>query len=226
MCIRDRLQLGARVEALTREGPTFRLRVRGEAHEFDRVVLATPAPATARLVEGLVPTDVVEFLDRIPHASIDVAHATLRRADLPNMPEGFGYLVPPSEESRGAPPVLGTIFGANLFEDRAPADAWCFSAFYAPGVLPANPEERRAAVAHHFSHAHGWKNAPALRSLLVDEWRDVIPQATIGHAERRDRALRRTAESVPGLVLAGTFSGGVAVEDVLQRGTAAAKELL
>ncbi|MEX1024785.1 MAG: protoporphyrinogen oxidase [Planctomycetota bacterium] len=221
----DRVQLGAPVAAITRKAGALQLRVGSDTHAFEHVVLATPAGATARLIGALAPPAVLEFLESIPHASLDVAHATVERAALPSVPEGFGYLVPPIESGRGAPPVLGTIYGANLFDDRAPKDTWCFSAFYAPNVLPPDPAERRTAVASHFAQAQGWSQPPALRSLLVDTWRDVIPQATVGFAERRARALTDLAHTAPDLVLAGTFTGGVAVEDVLQRGTRVAESL-
>lgn len=222
----ERLRLGTAVEALERVGARWRVVTANGADDFDRVILATPAPATSRLVADVADDEVRAFLDGIGHASLEVAHATFDRAALPSVPEGFGHLVPPCEDGPDAPPVLGTIYAANLFDDRAPEHLWNLSAFYAPGALPEGTEARAGVVAEHFARSQGWSTTPPVRSLLVDVWRDVIPQATVGHAARRDAALVRLAAEAPGLVLAGTFTGGVAVENVLERGLAAAHEAI
>lgn len=211
-----RLHLGTPIRSIVRDDAGFTLETREGRHSFEHVILATPAPATAALLRTIAPASVLEFLDSIEHASLDVAHVVLDRTSLESVPAGFGFLIPPTEEARGAPTVLGTIYASNLFGGRAPENRFTVSMFLPPGTDTSLDNLGRILAA-----AHGWSRPPKILASRKHRWRDVIPQATVGHADRWRATEARLARELPGLSLAGTFTGGPAVEAVLSRGAAA-----
>lgn len=218
----SRLRLGTPIEELARDSAGFQLTTNAGRETYEGVVLATPARATGALAQDVLPPETSAFLEGIEHASLDVAHVVLERDSVSSEPEGFGFLVPPCEEHHGAPGCLGAIYSSNLFDERAPADRFTVSIFLPPDRIPRQTDQAIEHVARLLRLAHGWKREPVIRAISVDRWRDVIPQATVGHADRWATARAQLLHVVPGLVLAGTYTGGVAVENVLERGVAAA----
>ena len=60
----------------------------------------------------------------------------------------------------------------------------------------------------------------------VQRWDDVLPQYAVGHRERVAAVEAELAREAPGLRIAGSYTGGASVDDVLARGQAIARELL
>ena len=71
----------------------------------------------------------------------------------------------------------------------------------------------------------GLGHAPGrVEAHRVDTWRAVIPRYGVGHVERMDALHTALRRAMPGLVPAGTWTGGVAIEDRFKTGLAAANE--
>lgn len=238
---------GSLGEALRLEAPVRGLRRRetgwsvilegGEELSGEAVVLCVPAPVAARLLAGLaqagdtVPPSVVATLDGVEHAALTLVHLGCADAELPGRPRGFGYLVPPAAAARsdgmrdaGAPGVLGTIFASDLFPQRAPAGCFAVTSIYRTSDLETRERDGivRTACAD-LALACGAAHAPRPRVASVQEWREVIPQYSLGHARRIGAAERELARALPGLFLGGAYTGGVSVDDVIARGRALAR---
>ena len=65
-----------------------------EPHTFDAVVLATPAPVTARLLADLAP-EAADALAEIEYASMAIVTYAFDSAVAQQLPQGTGFLVPP-----------------------------------------------------------------------------------------------------------------------------------
>jgi oxygen-dependent protoporphyrinogen oxidase len=216
----------ARVESI--ETTTAGWRVQsgdGATDEAGHLVLAVPAPAAARLLEGHLARELsLDTLRGIRHADVTLVHLGLDAAEVEDLPPGFGFLVPPGEAR--APRALGTIFLSSLFPNRAPEGSVALSSFYAQTEVVGLDDGQAALLAcEDLARALGRSRAPRARTFDVRRWTDVIPRYAPGHADRIAELLRATAR-VGGLHLAGSYVAGVSVEQVIARGRAVAREIL
>ena len=101
----------------------------GETLRAPSVALAVPASEAHALLSLASPDRTnLDPLFRVQHASVTMVHMGLELADLP---EGFGFLVPPTESGQaGAPKLLGALFGSQVFPGRAPDGGATVSCIY------------------------------------------------------------------------------------------------
>jgi protoporphyrinogen/coproporphyrinogen III oxidase len=214
--------LGARLEPSTpvetlnpRAGGGWAIKTSRGARETGRVVLATPAWETARLLEPFAP-DAARALRDIPHPFLAVVHLSWPVSELPRPLHGFGYLAVPDRESR----VLGAVWSSSLFAGRAPAGQTLITAFLGGerdhGASQLDDEEIQKIAAREIGRTLGARKEP--RALLLTRYDRSIPQYVAGHAARME-ALARAEFRFPGLELIGNYREGVSVGDVVRAAT-------
>ena len=108
--LRNRLgtHLRVRAPAVAVRGGEGQVSIRltdGSHEEFDRAVLAVPAPSAARLVSDANP-ELAKLLDEFVQASVAVVHLGYPRAQVDHPLDGFGFLVARGEGSGGVLAVL------------------------------------------------------------------------------------------------------------------------
>lgn len=200
----------------------------GEALACRELVLAIPAGPTHPLVAMCAPERLdLDPLRDVEHASITAVNLGLESAPLP---PGFGFLVPPDEEERGdprTPRVLGMLFTSNLFDGRAPSGTSSITAMYRGGdvadligdglVDRAVVDLEKALIGYRVTHpdAPDRSGRPRVVASRVQRWTGVIPRYAPGHAARMSALVRSVSRTLPGLHLAGTYRGGVSVDDRL-----------
>ncbi len=194
--------------------------------EADAVVLATPAPATARL---LAPHDaaMAAVLDRVDAAS--VATVTLRcdasGLDLPAT--GTGVLVPSPTSWQGGTLLVTAI----TFLDRK----WPHLARDGATLLRASvgriddvrfeeldDADLVARVADDVGAVLSTQVAPA--ASLVTRWPSAFPQYRVNHLSRVD-ALDAAARDLGGVALAGATYRGVGIPACIASGRTAARAI-
>jgi len=108
--------LRSRLLAVRSHGTGFRLQVesKGGASEIDaeRVVLATPAPRAADALE-ILDRDLAVRLRELSATPVSLVHLAVDPSDVEPLHRGFGLLRP-------GRPVLGALFPAALWPERAP----------------------------------------------------------------------------------------------------------
>ena len=191
-------------------------------HErFDAVVVATPPPATARLLRDEVPA-AAQALAGIELASMAIVSFALA-GPAPDVLDGTGFLVPPTE------PL--TIKAAT------------FSTVKWPWLAAAHPDRTflRASVGRHREEASVQRSDDELvevaladlRAVLgpdlpdpvaahVRRWGGGLPQYAVGHRSR----LAPTRALPPSLALCGAAYDGVGVPACIASGRAAARAVL
>lgn len=222
----DDLRVGAAVDSLAPTAEGWIVRSGGEDLAARAVVLAVPAHAACALLAPHLPADDLAFLRGIRHAGVRLAHLGFAPGTLA-LPEGFGYLVPPAENGPDAPRTLGTIFASNLFDGRAPAGGAAVSCFYGHRATADLTAEGLIEMAlEDLARALGLPRAPAAGVARVVDW----PQGIAQYEPEHDRRVRdfeaQVRASVPGLHLAGSYTRGVSVEQVIARGREVAAHLL
>jgi oxygen-dependent protoporphyrinogen oxidase len=212
----DRLLLRKSVRAIERQGKGFRVLAGADHWEADRLVLAAPAPESARLCARFA-SEAAGALDTIPYAPVVVLHLSWPR-ESPRMDlSGFGHLVVPGSGRR----ILGAVWASSLFAGRAPEDRVLITVFLGGSRDPeavSLPEAALVAAARaDLEEQLGVRGEP--RVVAVTRWERAIPQYVAGHRERV-AALERAEREHPGLSFLGSYRGGVSVGDVV--GNAAA----
>lgn len=183
---------------------------------FRAVVVATEAPAAARLLADLAP-GTAAALGEVRYAPLAVAHWLARDAALPR---GFGYLAPADEQRE----VLGTIFVSDLFPDRAPPGYRAFATMLGGGRHPEDLELHVDAVKRRLMDEHLLLTGRTVTvtGLHVVRHAHAVAPPLLGHADR----LARIRGGLPaGLFVAGAWCGAGAMDDAVRAGRDAAMEL-
>jgi len=192
-----------------------------ERRESDRLLIAVPAHAAARLVEGFAP-EAAAALAAIPHPPLAVLHLSWPETALLRPLDGFGHLVCPDPARR----ILGAVWSSSLFPGRAPLGRALLTVFLGGTRDPEAPslsDDVLTDIAAQDLRAEGLVRGDPERVLLT-RWEKSIPQYERGH-EERIAALAAAEARWPGLKFLGNYRGGVSVGDVVASGLDAAASL-
>ncbi|HEX9944749.1 MAG TPA: protoporphyrinogen oxidase [Thermoanaerobaculia bacterium] len=216
------VRTGVAAQRVVRSDGGFRVDTSAGPVEAERVVLAVPADAAARLLDEAT-AGASRLLGEIPYAPVVLVSLGWRRADAGHPLAGFGFLAPRKEGIR----VLGCLFTSELFPGRAPAGHVTLAAFAGgrtdPEIVGWDDERIVSTVVSELRGPLSLRGEPAFR--LVRRWPRAIPQYELGHGRFIERA-KEIERALPGLRLGGNFLAGVSVPDCIRNGTAMAEELM
>lgn len=208
---------GTRLESIRRTPDGFTLGVRnaGGTREFRcrRLVMATPALETARLLQDLAP-ETSRLLNTIESASLTVVNLAFKRSDVTHPLDGFGFLVPHNEMQF---PLMGVLWADSAFPHHAPADRRLLRVFFGgtrtPDIIRHTADELVRTSCEALRDLLGVRGEPVL--VDVCPYPDAIPQYHLGH-EAKVAEIRKHAAVIPGLTLAGNYLEGVAINDCVK----------
>jgi oxygen-dependent protoporphyrinogen oxidase len=189
--------------------------------EAAALVLSVPADATAELVESHSP-DAAAALREIVYPPVAVVVTAFRREAISHALDGFGFLVPEKENRT----ILGTIFSSSLFENRAPAETVLLTTFVGgmrqPELARLDDVALLRTVLSELAELIGCRGHPAV--VKISRWPRAIPQYTLGHLDRVERAARVEGLQ-PGLFLCANWRGGISVGDCIKSAHACAERV-
>ena len=192
----------------------------GAGAEADAVILATPAPVTARITRAF-DRELSDLHAAIAYGSSVTVNLAFREHDLPQPVAGYGYVVPRVESSD----VVGCTVASNKWPGRAPQGHALFRVYlraHDGGDITRHPDDALADAARRELKATcGVVAAPAL--VRIGRWPVAIPQYTLGHVGRVAQIRERLA-AYRGLFVAGAAYSGVGIPDCIASGEAAADE--
>jgi len=210
------------VEALEPTGGGHLVRLAdGSTVQAEAVVLATPAPASARLLEARVPA-AARALRTIPFGSSVAVTLGFPEDGLPRPLRGHGFLVPPGEGLA----ISACTWSSTKWPGRAPEGSVLLRAsLRTPDatLLVASDETLVALARTDLARSMGLRGEPSMTH--VARWPDAMPRYTVGHLDRI-RAARTALAARPGIVLAGASYGGLGLPDCVAQGRAAAAQVL
>jgi protoporphyrinogen/coproporphyrinogen III oxidase len=190
----------------------------------DAVVLATPAPAAARLLSGVAPTAATD-LAAVEYASMAIVTLAVDRSARALFTSS-GFLVPP---------VDGRTIKASTFSSRK----WAWAGEATPEAvflrasigragevadLQRDDDELVAIAVAEVGHALG-QPLPRLVDSHVQRWGGGLPQYAVGHLARVERVGSGVAP-LAGLALAGAAYSGVGIPAVIASAEAAASAVV
>jgi oxygen-dependent protoporphyrinogen oxidase len=189
---------------------------------FDAVIVATPAPRAAQIVESF-DRPLAGELEAIPYAGAAVALVAFARDQIARPLDGFGFVVPQIDGRR----ILSTSFSSVKYEGRAPEGQVLLRVFLGgagrPDLVAADDEAIRAIVVEELGQLLGVRGEPSL--FQVARWPHAMPQYHLGHLERVAR-IEAAVERWPGLRLAGNAYYGVGIPHCVRSGEQAAERIV
>ena len=179
------------------------------------IVLACPAYVAARLTRP-VSNDLADLLDAAHYAPMLVAATSIADGQLDRPLDGFGFLVPRSEQLH----ILGTLFSSSLFPNRAPPGSALLTSFLGgalePDAIRWSDERVWETVTLELKKVLGPKGSVEPVRLFRQE--RAIPQYGIGHRKWLANVKGRL-EGLAGLFLTGSYLDGVSVPASMEHGS-------
>jgi oxygen-dependent protoporphyrinogen oxidase len=208
--------------SLQRSASGWSLAIDGIAQHFDAVVLATPAWMSGSLL-GEIDGGLGKDLTDIPYSSSITVTMGYDEPDLGDLPDGFGFLVPASENRS----MLACTFVHRKFPGRAPKGIGLLRCFLGgarnSALLNETDEQIESRVRAELKDILGISGKP--RFVRILRWRRAMAQYSVGHAARMQR-IAAAVGGQPGLALAGNAYLGIGVPDCIRSGQAAAASIL
>jgi protoporphyrinogen/coproporphyrinogen III oxidase len=185
----------------------------GAAVDAERLILATPADATAALLQPLAP-EASAALRAIPHAPVAVVCLGFRAGhDLGLDLDAYGFVAARSEGLQ----LLGCQYDSSVFPGRAPAGGVLLRALlggtFDPAAVDADDDTLSARAVSDVRRATGLRRDPD----FIDVWRarPGIPQYDLEHRARL-RTIDGAVARWPGLSLIGNALRGVGLVDSIR----------
>jgi oxygen-dependent protoporphyrinogen oxidase len=210
MALGDRLRLNTPVAALSREGDRFLVEgANGERFNAEFVVMAAPAYRAATILQPL-DNKLDSVLNGIAYADIAVVCCGYKRARIGRDLNGFGFLVPRTQNRR----VLGSLWSSSIFPNRAPEGYALFRNMYGgytdPEAAHLSDDELVKLVQQEVHPLLRIAGPPDF--VRIFRHRPGIPQYLLGH-DTRISAIEASEERHRGLVFAGNAYRGVGIND-------------
>jgi oxygen-dependent protoporphyrinogen oxidase len=215
-----------RVRALEPRGTGWGVVLDGETFEAERIVLATPAAATATLLAPHAPA-AAAALRAIPHAPVAVVCLGFRAPaagalDLGMDLDSYGFVVARGEGLK----VLGCQIESSVFPGRAPDGGVLLRVLlggtFDPALVDADDQRLATLAAGDLRRAAGLGRDPDL--VRVFRARPGIPQYERGHLARV-RAVDEALAGLPGLRVVGHALRGVGLSACIQTATSTAGDI-
>lgn len=193
----------------------FRLHTPQGVLEAEVVILATPAPAAARLLRPLLP-EATALLNAIPHVPSATVSLAFPRERFPEV-QGHGLLIAKGEGYR----VRGFTWTDQKWAGRAPEGYRLVRAYLSGEVARLSEADLIRTALEDLNRFLGTSLRPE-RSYAF-RFPEGMPVYGLGHLER----IRRLEAALPeGLFLAGNYLKGVGLPEVAESGQMAAKKAL
>ena len=210
------------VEAIDRQGSGYRVRVKGDWIEADRLIVACPAWRAAKLFETLNPL-LAHSLAAIPYSSSLTLSLGYRKSDFPQPLNGFGFLVPKCERERMvACTWVGTKFSHRVPESRVLLR--CFFGGQSDEAILNHPDESLVSIAkRELSRFMNLQAEPEFFS--ISRWPKSMAQYTVGHGQRI-KEIESHAAALPGVELIGNAYQGIGIPDCIRMAKEAAARIV
>jgi oxygen-dependent protoporphyrinogen oxidase len=220
------IHISTPVKSIEKDPDGWRLDAGGFVRIYDALIMASPAWAAGELL-GSVDAGLASELAAIPYSSSITVNLVYDEARLGPLPQGFGFLIPPSEGRA----MLACTFVHRKFLGRTPPGKAVLRAFLG-GVkneaLLAEPDAALIAVVRRELREIFGENifgqAGDPEHAQVSRWRRAMAQYAVGHGQRIERITARVA-ALPNLHLVGNAYDGIGVPDCIRLGRQAARSL-
>ncbi|RJQ43803.1 MAG: protoporphyrinogen oxidase [Nitrospiraceae bacterium] len=217
-----RLNLGAEVHSITKNGNAYQVHTSNSTVEADIVILACPAYASAGILKDF-DSDLSKPLSDIPYSHVSVACFGYRKEKVGHPLNGFGFLVPHIEGRK----ILGTLWDSSIFPNRATEGYALLRTMVggakSPDIAMQTDEKIISMVFDELKPILTLKADPDM--VRIYRWQKAIPQYLLGHSAKL-KILDERLKAYPGLYLAGNAYRGIGMNDCVENGYRLADEII
>ena len=189
-----------------------------ESIQADAVILATPAFATAKLLQSF-DKELAAVLAEIAYVSTATVSLAFQHGQVPRPLDGYGYVIPRAEGGD----ILACTWTSTKFPHRAPPGYVLLRAYVGRAgrqtALESDDQALLQLVRDELEGTLGITTEPLFHRIY--RWPQAMPQYTLGHPERLIRIDRRVAAHA-GLFVAGAAYRGIGIPDCINSGEQAA----
>jgi protoporphyrinogen/coproporphyrinogen III oxidase len=193
-----------------------------ESGRFDAVILAVPAYIAASIMENSS-TDLARLLREIPYSSSITVAMGFDRTFFRELPKGFGFLVPRSEEMH----TLAATFVHQKFPFRAPSNLALVRCFMGGSrdeqIFELDDEASKKIAQEELRQILRIDAEPGFTRIF--KWKNAMPQYFVGHKQRLEQ-IESLASQLPKLALVGNAYSGIGIPDCIRSGQNAASRML
>jgi oxygen-dependent protoporphyrinogen oxidase len=178
------------------------------------IVMATPAYAASHLLTS-ISAPLAQTLSGIAYAGVAVIAAGYYAQQISSSLDGFGFLVPRSENIR----TLGTVWNSSLFPGRAPEGRVAITSFAGGAtdteILDKSEAEIAALVQAENAKILKIAGAPVVSSV----WKHpkALPQYNLGHSHIV-AAICEFERQNPGIFFSGNYLEGPSLGKCVEHG--------
>ncbi|MCE2931199.1 MAG: protoporphyrinogen oxidase [Vampirovibrionales bacterium] len=232
----DAIRPKSRVEQLTyngdpEHGRAWRIRLsNGVKLEADAIILATPAYATADILDEIAP-EPARSLGQIEYAPIHVVYQAFALKDVTKRRRGFGTLRALEKDNPFQQAWLGSLWTSSLFPERCPKGHLLLSHFFGGALHPEVKLWDDGRCMREASQQSQWmlqlnpKAKPVLN--VVYPYMRGIPQYHVGHKAKIDTVQGALNASFGGrLQITGNYVGGINLNKCVISAQTAVEEIL
>ncbi len=211
---------GVAVENISRDGAGYRLQIRnGEPVSADAVLMATPAYATAGMID-LMDGQLSALLRRIPYVSSATIALGYRVEDVAGLQSGRGFVIPHVEDRE----LTAVTWVSNKFEGRAPEGMALLRTFVGRAgredAVNLADDALLELVQRDLREILGITAKPVVSR--INRSHRAMPQYVLGHQDRL-RQIDSCLVRFPGLEFLGASYHGVGIPDCIDSGDQAAR---
>jgi len=202
--------------------PPSALRPCSSPSAFDALILATPSPVTAKLLQPLDAT-LAARLASIDHSGTAIVSLGYAADRIGHPMDGMGVVAPAVERS----PILACSFSSRKYPHRAPEGKELLRVFTGgarrPELAEMDDDRLLPLVLEELSRLLDIRGGPCF--CRIDRWPNTMPQYRVGHKELVAEIEARAA-ALPNLQLAGNAYHGVGIPDCIHGGELAVERIL
>ena len=168
----------------------------------DKVIMATPALTSARLLADLAPKLSIE-LAKIEYSSIQIATLGYTRGASSLNFDGYGYVIPKSEQNG----VIACTVTSNKWHNRAAENDLLVRVF-----IDYDDENPLQTASHELRNTLGLRQAADF--TMVSTLKHCTPQYNLGHVARVNK-INKLVTNYQGLHLIGAAFKGLGIPDCI-----------
>ncbi len=192
----------------------------GQTRRADALIVATPAPPAADLLEPHSPA-LAQKLREIRYLSTVTVTLAFKRDEFSHPLDGFGFVVPKSENRR----LMACTWLTTKFNHRAPDDHVLLRVFVGgyknEELVALSDEELLKLVQEELRELMGVTAQPTRTEIY--RWPNGNAQYDVGHLERIAEIEELAREVLPNLYFTGSAFRGVGLPDCIRQGQETAR---
>lgn len=217
------------IDALVSELGTADLRLNAEVlsmdelARFDQVILATPAPASSRLLKPVSPEAAVALSD-VEYSSVAQLTLELPNSGIDPILDASGVLFPPVD---GSVLTACTWFSTKWVHYQRPDSVLIrlsSGRFGDTRAMELDDDTLSKRLLSELSWVFELSQPP--QATRLHRWHDALPQYVSGHSARVERALSALNHDAPNVQLVGATYSGIGIPACIESGRSAARRII